>query len=76
LIGSTTTIVVVLAVVGLGIAGRGIEGGLLKVIASPSALALEEMGPGVASKSGKADFSSTGVRGGEGDEAALEGVLA
>ena len=50
------------------------------MIASPRALDLDESGTGVVSisrivKSGYELLSSTGVRGGEGDEAASEGVV-
>ena len=74
-IGSTIT-------VGTGTAGKGIEGGRLSVIGSPraSAFIFEDRGTGVVSFSerlkSKVAFSSTGVLGGEGEEAELEGVLA
>jgi hypothetical protein len=60
------------------------EGGRLSVMGSPRALKLLTGGVGVVSWSkpnpGRGDFSSSGVRGGEGDdvslvELAFEGVL-
>lgn len=83
--GSTKTETVWTAGEGVGVAGSGIEGGRLSVIGSPRDLTFPADGVGVVSisrpKAGNADFSSSGVRGGEGDEVSLvelafDGVLA